>query len=77
MKIALSCLNLFLILTLGANAQEIFVANANTGTIGEYDATTGATIDANLITGLSFPSMIAVSMVFYMSQIITVTRLEV
>jgi hypothetical protein len=32
-----------------------------TGLVGEYDATTGAPINANLVTGLSFPHDLAVS----------------
>jgi hypothetical protein len=36
------------------------VANFNTGTVGEYDATTGAAINATFITGLTDPIGIAV-----------------
>jgi hypothetical protein len=48
-------------------AAQIFVANfdifapPNTGTIGEYNATTGATVNASLISGLNEPGGIAVS----------------
>ena len=33
--------------------NHLFVSG--NGTVGEYNATTGATINANFITGLSFP----------------------
>src|SRR5439155_20599977 len=39
---------------------QIFVSNFYSGTVGEYDATTGATINASLISGLSSPYGIAV-----------------
>src|SRR5436190_19935062 len=39
---------------------QIFVANFETGTIGEY-TTSGATVDPALISGLSLPQGIAVS----------------
>src|SRR5438034_8099320 len=39
---------------------QIFVANFETGTIGEY-TTSGATVDPALISGLSLPTDIAVS----------------
>jgi hypothetical protein len=32
--------------------NTLFVVNNGTGTVGEYDATTGATINANFIMGL-------------------------
>src|SRR6266496_3386885 len=41
-------------------AAQIFVANFETGTIGEY-TTSGATVDPALISGLSLPQGIAVS----------------
>lgn len=41
-------------------ADTIFVANHGTGTIGEY-TTSGATVNASLISGLSGPGSIAVS----------------
>jgi hypothetical protein len=43
-----------------AHAQVIYVANANAGTIGEYNASTGAAINASLVTGLSNPFGLAV-----------------
>jgi len=43
-----------------ADAQ-IYVANAGNGTIGEYDATTGAAINAGLVSGLSTPIGLALS----------------
>ena len=42
----------------GAN---LWVTNYNRGTIGEYNATTGAVINASLVSGLNDPSGIAVS----------------
>jgi hypothetical protein len=41
--------------------QLLFVTNPTAGTIGEYDATTGAAINPSLITGLDQPGAIAVS----------------
>ena len=43
-----------------AHADNIFVANNNNGTIGEY-TTSGATVNAALIKGLNTPYSIAVS----------------
>ena len=43
-----------------ARADTIFVGNYSTGTIGEY-TTSGATVNASLISGLSVPEGIAVS----------------
>jgi DNA-binding beta-propeller fold protein YncE len=40
---------------------QVYVANSGTGTIGEYDATTGAVINASLISGFSNPVALAVS----------------
>ncbi len=37
----------------------IFVTNAFNNTIGEYNATTGAVVNAALVSGLSFPFGIA------------------
>jgi len=45
---------------LTVSAGDIFVVNQGTGTIGEYD-TTGAAINASLISGLPSPQSIAVS----------------
>jgi hypothetical protein len=41
---------------------QIYVVNQfSNGTIGEYDATTGATINASLVSGLNYPYSIALS----------------
>jgi hypothetical protein len=40
---------------------DLFVSNANLGTIGEYDLATGLPINASLVTGLNTPGEIAVS----------------
>ena len=45
---------------IAASGPGLFVINFNGGTIGEYDATTGATINASLVSGLSNPAYIAV-----------------
>jgi DNA-binding beta-propeller fold protein YncE len=45
---------------LPAARGQVYVANSN-GTIGEYDATTGAVINASLISGFSDPVSLAVS----------------
>jgi WD40 repeat protein len=47
-------------LALSSNGLYLFVAGYNSGTVGEYDATTGAVINANFITGLSYPTGLAV-----------------
>ena len=47
-------------ITLGAIATDIFVTNFGTDTVGEY-TTAGATVNASLISGFSFPEGIAVS----------------
>ena len=58
--------NSFLIIFLGtllavqAHAQ-IYVVDQCDGTIGKYDATTGATINASLVSGLNYPTGVAVS----------------
>jgi len=41
--------------------NDLFVANDGNNTVGEYDATTGATINASFITGLNFPIGLALS----------------
>jgi hypothetical protein len=41
-------------------ADTIFVANATTGTIGEY-TTSGATVNASLVTGLNGPAGLAIA----------------
>ena len=43
------------------SGNNLFVLNGSTGTIGEYNATTGATINATLISGLNDPADIAIS----------------
>lgn len=48
------------LLTAAAYGQ-IYVANFGTGTIGKYDATTGAAINASLVSGLNGPIGIALS----------------
>jgi len=45
----------------GITRAQIFVANINTNTIGEYDAATGATINSSFISGLNQPVGIALS----------------
>lgn len=40
---------------------SVFVANLGAGTIGKYDAATGAAVNASLVTGLKSPTGIAVS----------------
>ena len=46
------------------SAATLYVVNkgtgTNTGSVGEYDANTGAPINASLITGLQFPTTVAV-----------------
>ncbi len=44
-----------------ATAEQLFVANINGPTVGVYDATTGATLNASLVSGLSYPAAVAVS----------------
>jgi len=44
-----------------AQAGEIFVSNFVGGTIGEYDASTRATINPALVSGLRFPSGLALA----------------
>ena len=46
---------------IAVSGGNLFVADSVTGTIGEYNATTGAIVDADLISGLNGPSGIAVS----------------
>lgn len=41
-------------------SNNLFVANLNTNTVREYNASTGALINASFITGLSGPAFIAV-----------------
>jgi DNA-binding beta-propeller fold protein YncE len=46
---------------LSGDGTRLFVSGFNSGTIGEYDATTGATINAALITGLHDPTGLTIS----------------
>ena len=46
---------------LPAAGANLFVANLAIGTIGEYNATTGTTVNASVVSGLSDPAGIAVS----------------
>jgi hypothetical protein len=57
-----TCLGIAVLGALGikTTAQVLFVVNSD-GTVGEYDATTGTAINPALITGLSYPTAIAVS----------------
>ena len=54
-------------LAVSADGKDLFVAayvgGVGTGTVGEYDAKTGAAFNADFITGLSFPTSLAVSSV--------------
>ena len=44
-----------------AHGQDLYVASFGSNTVGEYDASTGALIDANFVTGLDNPYGLAVS----------------
>src|SRR5947199_129198 len=44
-----------------ARGQIIYETNSSGNTIGEYDATTGATVNASLVSGLNKPQGIVVS----------------
>ena len=44
-----------------ARAQVLYVSQVNAGIVGEYDATTGAVINANLMTALNGPAGLALS----------------
>ena len=46
---------------IAVSGSNLFVANHGTGTIGEYNATSGAVVNASLVSGLSDPAGIAVS----------------
>jgi len=48
---------------IGILGNNLYVANYSNGTIGEYDATSGAAINSSLVTGLNFPVGIAVGTV--------------
>ena len=57
-----SLLIIFLGTLLAGQAHgQIFVTNSTSGTVGEYDAATGATINSALVSGLNGPTGIAVS----------------
>jgi hypothetical protein len=56
-----SLLAIFASICTTARAGEIFVANEEANTIGAYDATTGAAINASLVTGLASPHAVTVS----------------
>ena len=45
---------------IAVSGGNLFVTDSVTGTIGEYNATTGATVDADLVSGLDGPGGIAV-----------------
>ena len=47
--------------SIALSGNDLFVSNEFGGTIGEYNATTGAAINASLITGVGEPEGIAVS----------------
>ena len=46
---------------IAVSGSNLFVTNDAAGTIGEYNATTGATVNASLVSGLSNPVGIAVA----------------
>jgi PEP-CTERM motif len=54
-----AALGLSVLLSMQAHAGQIFVTNNDTFTIGEY-TTSGATVNASLISGLNGPTFIAV-----------------
>jgi hypothetical protein len=45
---------------IAVSGGNLWVANYNIGTIGEYNATTGAAVNATLVSGLSNPHFITV-----------------
>src|SRR5262249_40506039 len=47
--------------SMALSGGNLFVTSLNSGTIGEYDATTGATINASFISGLNGAAGLAVS----------------
>ena len=47
-------------LGLAVLGNKLFVVDFASGTVGKYDATTGEAINANFITGLQFPTGLAV-----------------
>ncbi len=48
-------------LAVSADGRRLYVADSFAGTIGEYDASTGAAINPALVSGLDYPTSIAVS----------------
>ena len=46
---------------IAVSGGHVFVTSFTLGTIGEYDAATGAAINPSIVTGLDFPNGIAVS----------------
>jgi hypothetical protein len=46
---------------IAVSGNDLFVTNTSLGTVGEYDATTGAAIDASFVAGLQHPFGIAVA----------------
>jgi hypothetical protein len=48
-------------LAVSADGGRLYVADSFAGTIGEYDASTGAPINPALVTGLDYPTVVAVS----------------
>src|ERR1700730_6458916 len=59
---ALLCITTLWAMPRSARAQ-LYVSQGVNNTVGEYNATTGAPINANLITGLRFPTGLAVAAV--------------
>src|ERR1051326_3829581 len=51
----------FLLGSIHVFAADVYVANYYSGTVGEYDATTGAPVNTAFITGLSGPLGLALS----------------
>jgi hypothetical protein len=43
--------------------NDLFVSNYASGTVGEYNATTGAVMNASFLTGLDYPQGLAVASV--------------
>ena len=43
------------------SGSDLFVTDYSTGTIGQYDATTGAAVHVSLVSGLDLPGTIAIS----------------
>ena len=47
-------------MTIAVSGPDLFVTNNNNGTIGEYNATSGAVVKSSLVSGLDGPIGIAV-----------------